>query len=160
MPTVRVRLLDVPVALFSAADAHTHDLLREVALIAAARADTNTGHVFGDLLATVEAYAQPAALHRRIAASVAIASRAGLDRVDVNLDADPAAADAALEWEDVLRRFDAMSRDDQLLTMPASPEVAAFRAWYVRELVEQIRTGREPVGWTDAPRDVLAAAAG
>lgn len=159
LPTVRVRLLDVPVALFRAADAHTHDLLREVALIAAARTDEATGHEFGRLLATVEAYAHPAALHRRIAASVAIASGAGLDSVDVNLDADPSAADAALQWSDVLRRFDAMSRDDLLLTMPAAPEVQAFRAWYVEELVGQIRTGREPVPWSARHR-VLAGATG
>lgn len=147
LPTVRVRLLDVPVALFRGADTHTHDLLREVALMAAARADTASGLVFGDLLATVEAYAQPAALHRRIAAAVSAASHAGHDYVDVDLEAEPGAADAALQWDDVLRRFDAMSRDDQLLTMPAAPEVAAFRGWYVRELVEQIRTGRAPVSW-------------
>src|SRR3954454_21379242 len=48
--TVRVRLVDVPVALFCAAEQHANDLLREVALVAAARPDNGKGHLFAELL--------------------------------------------------------------------------------------------------------------
>jgi hypothetical protein len=147
----RVRLLGVPVELFCAAERHTNDLLREVALMAAARADLEPGHLFSELLATADAYAhRPAAVRRAIADAVAAAQRAGLATVDVDLAADDLAADGALAWEELLRRFDAMSREEQLLTLPAGAEVAAFRGWYVRELVEQVRTGREPARWTYA----------
>jgi hypothetical protein len=156
-----VRLVDVPVALFHAADRHTNDLLREVALMAAARTDLGSGHLFGDLLATADAYAhRPAALHRRIADCVALADAAGHDRVTVDLDADSTVVDGAVAWHDLQRQFDELSRREQLLTLPADDDVAAFRAWYVQELVEQVRDGRAPRGWTRARKPVLAGAAG
>jgi hypothetical protein len=61
-------------------------------------------------------------------------------------------------WEELLRRFDAMSRDEQLLTLPAGPEVTAYRAWYARELLEQVQTGRAPISWQTARLDALAGA--
>jgi hypothetical protein len=149
LPASRVRLLGVPVELFCAAERHTNDLLREVALMAAARADLEPGHLFSELLATADAYAhRPAAVRQAMTDAVAAALCAGQDVVDVELDADDLAADGALAWEELLRRFDTMSREEQLLTLPADAEIAAFRAWYVRELVEQVRAGREPVRWT------------
>jgi hypothetical protein len=161
LPSVRVRLVDVPVALFHAAERHTNDLLREVALIAAASTDLGSGHLFGDLLATADAYAhRPAALHRRVADCVALAAAAGHDRVTVDLDADADVVDGAVAWHDLLREFDALSRHEQLLTLPAADDVVAFRSWYVRELVEQVRDGRAPRGWTRARSAVLAGAAG
>jgi hypothetical protein len=151
LPASRVRLLGVPVELFCAAERHTNDLLREVALMAAARADLEPGHLFSELLATADAYAhRPAAVRHAMLEAVTVALRAGADVVDVELDADDLAAGGALAWEELLRRFDTMSREEQLLTLPADPEVAEFRAWYVRELVEQVRTGREPVRWEPA----------
>jgi hypothetical protein len=149
LPATRVRLVDVPVALFCAAEQHTADLLREIALMAAARPDD--GHLFTDILAAAETYAQrPAAIRSRIAEAVAAAQRAGRDRVSVDFDADTNAADGALAWEELLQRFDALSRDERLLTLPAAPELAAFRSWWVTELVEQVRAGRAPVPWDGA----------
>jgi hypothetical protein len=155
----RVRLVDVPVALFCAAEQHTHDLLREVALIAAARPDLEAGHLFGEMLSTADTYAnRPAAIRCRVTESVAAALANGWDTVTVDVEADETAAEGARAWEELLRRFDAMSRDEQLLTLPTEPEVAAYRAWYVRELVEQVRTGRSPASWLDARAGVLAGA--
>ncbi len=158
--TVRVRLLDVPVALFTAAERHTNDLLREIALMAAARADLGPGHLFSELLAAADAYAhRPVAVRHRIAESVEVARRNGWDTVSVDVDADETAAAGARAWEELLRQFDDMSRDERLLTLPSAPEVAAYRAWYVRELVEQVQTGRAPVSWTRAREGALAGAA-
>jgi len=160
LPRVRVRLVDVPVALFRAAEQHTNDLLREIALMAAARPDLGDGHLFTEMLGAADTYAhRPAAVRHRIAESVAVAQRQGWDAVTVDFDADALAADGALAWEELLQRFDAMSRDEQLLTLPAEPDLAAYRAWYVRELVEQVRSGREPVSWTDARERTMAGAA-
>lgn len=160
LPRVRVRLVDVPVALFCAAEQHANDLLREVALMAVARRDLEDGHLFTEILAAADRYAQrPAAVRHRIAESVAVAQRQGWDSVTVDFDADAEAADGALAWEELLQRFDGMSRDERLLTLPAAPELAAYRAWYVRELVEQVRTGREPVSWQAARTRDLASAA-
>jgi hypothetical protein len=157
LPRTRVRLVDVPVALFCAAEQHTADLLREIALMAAARPDE--GHLFTDILAAAETYAQrPAAVRNRISETVAAAQQQGRDRVTVDFDADTNAADGALAWEELLQRFDALSRDERLLTLPADPELAAYRAWYVSELVEQVRTGRAPVPWDESQNRSLAGA--
>jgi hypothetical protein len=160
LPTVRVRLLDVPVALFCAAERHTNDLLREIALMAAARADLRPGHLFSEVLATADTYAhRPVAVRHRIAEAVTLAQSAGWDAVTVEVDADDNAAEGAIAWEELLQQFDDMSRDERLLTLPAARDVAAYRAWYVRELVEQVRTGRDPVSWTRARNATLAGAA-
>jgi hypothetical protein len=160
LPKVRVRLVDVPVGLFCAAEQHTNDLLREIALMAAARPELGHGHLFTEMLSTADTYAhRPAAVRNRVAESVAVALRQGWDSVTVDFDADLDAADGALAWEELLQRFDAMSRDEQLLTLPADDELAAYRAWYVRELVEQVRTGRQPVSWEVVRDRTLAGAA-
>ena len=160
LPRVRVRLLDVPVGLFCAAEQHANDILREVALMAAARPDLGDGHLFTEILAAADDYAQrPSAVRHRVAESVALAQRQGWESVTVDLDADVEAADGALAWEELLQRFDAMSRDERLLTLPADGEMAAYRAWYVRELVEQVRTGRAPVSWHTVRARALAGAA-
>ena len=157
LPRTRVRLVDVPVPLFCAAEQHTADLLREIALMAAARPDD--GHLFTDILAAAETYAQrPAAIRNRIAETVSLAQRQGRDSVSVEFDADANDADGVLAWEELLQRFDVLSRDERLLTLPAGPELAAFRAWCVSELVEQVRTGREPVPWHRARIRPLAGA--
>lgn len=159
LPRARVRLVDVPVALFCAAEQHTNDLLREIALMAAARPDLGDTSLFTEMLAAADTYAhRPAEIRHRIAESVAVAQRHGWDRVTVDFDADTNAADGALAWEELLQRFDGMSRAERLLTLPADAELAAYRAWYVRELVEQVRTGREPVPWTVARTLALAGA--
>ena len=155
LPRSRVRLIDVPVALFCAAEQHTADLLREIALMAAARPDE--GHLFTDILAAAETYSQrPAAVRNRIAETVAIAQRQGWDRVDVDFDADANAADGALAWEELLQRFDALCREERLLTLPADGELVAYRAWYISELVEQVRTGRSPISWDEVRTSALA----
>ena len=160
LPRVRVRLLDVPVALFCAAEQHANDLLREVALMAAARPDLGAGHLYMEILTAAEDYTgRRAAVRSRLAESVAVAQRRGWSNVTVDLDADATVADGALAWEELLQRFDAMSRAERLLTLPAGPELAAYRAWYVRELVEQVRIGRAPVSWHDARMPVPTGAA-
>lgn len=160
LPTAQVRLVDVPVALFRAFERHTNDLLREVALMAAARVELETGDLFSELLATADAYAhRPAAIGNRIVEAVVVAERAGWDSVSVDFPADSTAADGVLAWDELLRRFDTMSRNEELLTLPADPALLAFRAWYVSEIVEQVRTGREPVAWADTRDRSLAGAA-
>lgn len=161
LPRVRVRLVDVPVTLFIASEQHTNDLLREIALMAAARPEADRGHLYSDLLAGADTVAhRPADVRRRIAESVAVAQRSGWDTVTVDVDADATAADGALAWEELLQRFDEMSADERLLTLPADAELRAYRAWYVRELVEQVRTGRSPVSWERARHLAMAGSGG
>lgn len=150
MPTVRVRLVDVPVALYCATDQHASDLLREVALVAAARPDLGKGHLFTELLDAAEQEVLRPAARRRLQETVEAALHAGLPTITVELDADIRTADRALAWESMLQRFDTMSQEERLLTLPAEPMVRAYRAWYVTEVVEQIRTRRDPVPWTAA----------
>jgi hypothetical protein len=160
LPRVRVRLVDVPVSLYAASEQHTNDLLREIALMGAGRPESARGHQYSDLLATADTYAHhPAGVRSRIAESVALARRGGWDSVTVDFDADANAADAALAWEELLVRFDTMSGEERMLTLPADEELRAYRAWYVRELVEQVRTGRLPVSWERA-RHLASAGSG
>ncbi|HVF20922.1 MAG TPA: hypothetical protein VNA14_11875 [Mycobacteriales bacterium] len=150
----------MPVGLFWAAEQHANDILREVALMAAARRDLADGHRFTEVLAAADSYAQrPSAVRHRVAESVALAQRQGWDHVTVGLDADAEAADGTLAWEELLQRFDALSRDERLLTLPADAELVAYRAWYVREVVEQVRTGRAPVSWQSVRARTLVGAA-
>lgn len=147
---VRVRLVDVPVTLFCAAEQHTNDLLREVALVAASRPDLERGHLFTEMLTAAERDLHRPVVRRRLGDSVDAAQRAGWDVVSVELDADAKIADSVLAWEALLRRFDTLSRDERLLTLPADDDVKAYRSWYVTELVEQVRTGRAPRSWHTA----------
>lgn len=157
LPKVRVRLVDVPVALFVASEQHTNDLLREIALMAAAHPDAGRGHHYSDVLRTADSFAHhPAGVRHRIAESISVAQRSGWDSITVDFEADAAAADAALAWEELLQRFDTMSLEERLLTLPADPELRTYRAWYVRELVEQVRTGRSPVSWERARHLAMA----
>lgn len=159
LPRTQVRLVDVPVALFRASERHTNDLLREIALMAAARHELETGDLFSELLATADAYAhRPASIGNRVGEAVSVAERSGWDSVSVGFDADADAADGVLAWDELLRRFDSMSRNEELLTLPADPALLAFRAWYVSEIVEQVRTGRDAVAWADAHDRSLAGA--
>jgi hypothetical protein len=158
LPTVRVRLVDVPVALFCAADQHTNDLLREVALVAAARPDLERGHLFTEMLTAAERDLHRPAVRRRLADSIDAARRAGLEHVTVELDADAQIVEKVLAWEALLRRFDALSREERLLTLPADEDIRAYRTWYVSELVEQVGTGRPPTSWKKNHRPLAAAA--
>jgi hypothetical protein len=125
--------------------------------MAAARPESSGGHLYSDLLAAADTFAhRPADVRRRIAESVAVAQRSGWPNVTVDVDTDTTAADGALAWEELLQRFDDMSRDEQLLTLPADADLRAYRSWYVRELVEQVRTGRSPVSWDRARHLAMA----
>src|SRR5688572_4547541 len=125
--------------------------------MAAARPDAGRGRHYSDVLETADTFAHhPAGVRHRIAESVAVALRGGWESVTVDFDADAAAADAALAWEEMLQGFDTMSLEERLLTLPADAELRAYRAWYVRELVEQVRTGRSPVSWERARHLAMA----
>ncbi len=155
---VRVRLVDVPVPLFRAAEQHANDLLREVALMAASRPDLEEGALFSTMLADADRVAHRPAVRQRVAEAIDLAQRAGHLTVTIEFDADTRAADSVQAWEELLRRFDVMSREERLLTLPADAELAAYRAWFVTELVEQVRTGREPISWTSVRDATLAGA--
>ena len=63
---------------------------------------------------------------------------------------DPADVPRKVE---VLRRAttaaDQMARDGRLMTLPASPEVAEWRAWVADELVEQATKARRPCSFSE-----------
>ena len=49
--------------------------------------------------------------------------------------------------DDALGEADTMSEQEQLLVLPSSPEVRAFRAWMNAQIIGQAERGATPVGW-------------
>ncbi|WP_133411991.1 ATP-binding protein [Vallicoccus soli] len=143
---VRLRLLHAPVALWARSEAHRAELLREFRLLAAA-GEGESAEPAGRLvhvLPTTFARYQP--LAEAVDRARAGAAREGSPWTDAAYDVPPEAVEelvlalprvlALLEEADELCR-----RGTDLLTLAAPPQVAAFRRWYVHELVGQLRGG-------------------
>lgn len=142
---VQVRFLRFPVRVSARATEHFSELRREFALLAASTPkDCET--VPARLLALIDA------LGRRYPPQVEHEAerQAALERGDkvadlaVKVPVSGAAASVALN--DMLDEADEFCRTGALLTLAAPPDVAAFRRWYLDEVVAQVE-GAEPTPW-------------
>lgn len=66
--------------------------------------------------------------------------------MDLTLLVPAAARGAAVELMGLLEEADDYCRRGELLTLATSPELVAFRNWYLGQVVEQI-DGRPPTPW-------------
>jgi hypothetical protein len=142
--------VNLPLALMSASMEHQRELMREFALIRlsddAAKFDLPTR-----LLAVVERHRREYAalgLPRPVGIRDAIAS--GASNVDLEIELPRAAAAAATELLDTFAEADELCERGELLTLAAPPEVVAFRAWFLGEIVCQM-AGEPPEPWPDIP---------
>ncbi len=143
-----VTLGDVPTDLLLAAKCHIDSLLREFALAtggAASGASAALPPRLADLLDVVTTrFAAPREAIKRQALA---AAAAGAARTRLNLSLPLSAADAGEEYLAALEEIEGYTRAARLLTVESPPQHVAFRRWYVKALVDQLRAigaGRVP----------------
>ena len=144
----RIRLLDLPVALYVAAEGQWKALLRE--------------YVLRGLGGSVQAYGAPevaragAALEAVSAVVLPVVEQRAVgqapQRADVEADvADLTPGDFAI-LQAVLDDAVRLSRTQQLLVLPPLPEVIALRNWFCGEAIAQ-SSGAAPTAWRLAAPD-------
>lgn len=143
-----VRLADVPVALYRAAQQHTDAVLRELVLMAeyeaASRADGPMRKLF---TRAGEGYADRLELSMRAAPDIDAAHARGDEHVTIVYRLPDRIAASTEAWGRLLDELDALCRDGTMLLVPATPEVAAFARWWCGEFVRQVRDGAPPTPW-------------
>ncbi|MDP9436560.1 MAG: hypothetical protein M3P93_15735 [Actinomycetota bacterium] len=147
---VEVRLVQLPVQVWAAAQEHFDGLLREFALMTAEQGAESLGGlgVPARLLELVgrlqQQYAGTSDVQR---AALFAAAEAGRTTLDLTYRVPRSAAGACQHLDAMLDEADEYCRAGQhLLTLAAPPDQVAFRKWYLSEFVAQIR-GAEPVPW-------------
>jgi hypothetical protein len=153
---VEVRLLDLPVQIWAAAQEHTDGLLREFALLQAGdEAAHHDGHPAGHdvparLVRLVDAVQQryaSASEEQRNALFAAAAE--GRTRIDLTYRVPPAVKAAVADLDRMLDEADQYCRaGEHLLTLATPPDQLAFRKWYFGEFVAQV-DGAAPTPWRD-----------
>ncbi|KOT39094.1 hypothetical protein ADK41_14470 [Streptomyces caelestis] len=143
-PGATVTLLDVPAALYAAAQQHRHTLLREVTLAGGAGHDP--GVPPEDLAVALDT-------SRLITASVAAALRrepSGQAIRSLPLSVPPDAEPSVQILRAVLDLAEEEARAGRLLTLPALPRQRLFHQWLFDQVVGQL-AGASPTAWTVVP---------
>lgn len=161
-PGRRVRLLDLPTALWLAARQHHDALLRELALYLARHDDVQVDAVGTDRARFLFAGAVGAVVEQQRRDDLA----AGADRlpdagtlpwsprpVDLDLTVPPGLARDFAAMQDTLDTAERLARAGRLLMPPGLPEVVAVRDWACEQVVAQL-AGIAAVPWpgTDLER--------
>jgi hypothetical protein len=145
----QIRMVGVPVELFLATRQQHDELMREFAVLALAHQD--------------EGSAQPAELRRlvhelglhygasgpRADESVETASQAGQATIELTYRVPISVLEAADRLENLMQSADAFCREGRMLTMPRTPQMARFAAWWLGELRRQV-AGYGPTPWSQA----------
>ncbi|MFF6814101.1 SpoIIE family protein phosphatase [Streptomyces sp. NPDC012403] len=143
-PQATVTLLDLPTALYAAAQQHRHTLLREFTL--AVDADQDFGVPPEDLAVALDMSqlftASVTAALRRQPSEQAIRSLP----VSVPSDAEP----SVQILRAVLDLAEEGAREERLLTLPALPRQRLFHQWLFDQIVGQL-AGAHPTAWTMVP---------
>jgi len=140
---ILVRLLDMPVQLFSRYRVHYTELVRELRLLAlAGGTDYPLAREINELAVEVERDRRqsmgPDDLHA--------AENAGRDRVDLEYLIPPGAPARMSRMLELLEASDEFCRDQRLLAMPPDATEVALRRWYLGEFARQ-GAGEQPVPW-------------
>jgi hypothetical protein len=148
---VPVRLLNFPLQVFAYARQHHDELLREFALLALRPPEDRPGHaVPGQLLTLIDS------LGRRFGGVGDRSDRirddalaAGETHIDLSYRVPRSAGPALTELHELMEQADQFCRDEQLLTIAATPVERQFRAWFIDEFIAQAQ-GAQPTPW-DGP---------
>lgn len=148
---IDVRLLELPVDVWSRTQQHTDELLREFTLMTTS-ASPGPGPVHEvprRLLTLVETlttrFSDASDEPRRRLFAAAEAGEAVIDELRYRVP--PAVADASVTLDAMLDEADEYCRAGQhLLTLATPPDLVRFRRWYLGEFVQQVN-GRPPVPW-------------
>ena len=145
-----VRLLQVPVPLWSKAQQVSDELLREFAL-ASAQADDDDHHLPTRLTALIDTLTQRfEGVSTEQEQRLMDAAAAGEEVVDeLVFRIPPEAGPVSKELGDMLDEADVYCREGQhLLTLAAPEDVVRFRRWYLWSFIDQV-AGGTPVAWPD-----------
>jgi hypothetical protein len=148
---VTVHLLNFPLQVFAYARQHHDELLREFALLALRPPEDRPGHaVPGQLLTLIDS------LGRRFGGVGDRSDRirdealaAGETHIDLSYKVPRSAGPALTELHELMEQADEFCRDEQLLTIAATPVERQFRAWFIAEFIAQAQ-GADPTPW-DGP---------
>jgi anti-anti-sigma factor len=144
-PTVRVRLLGIPLDLHRRAGEHQEALRRELAFVehlrderaAPARLRALTADLrqrYGGLMVS-----QTERLHEAL--------EAGEATIDLEYELPPEIVQATVDLDALLDELDELCRAGDLLTVVTPPELVVYRRWLVGQIVGQVRDGRPPEPW-------------
>ncbi|MEO5664440.1 MAG: ATP-binding protein [Nocardioides sp.] len=140
----RVRLAGCPVRLSLRQDEHLDELIRELQLAGAARANPTSQALALELQDLLSGPAHARHMGRRIAQRAAAEGR---EFIDVDM-AMPREFSAEVEKLDVaVKAADVLCEEMRLLTLASSGDLRALRAWMTEEVVRQARYGQTPVPW-------------
>lgn len=144
---VQVHLLGLPVQARVRFGQHLQELTRELSLIRIAAQDGEDPSLPLRLLQiAAELDTTYVAFRAAPDAVIAAALAAGDDFCDVTYTVPLSAGVFVQGLGRVLEEADAFCRSEQLLSLPASQEVVAYRRWFVEESVRQL-AGEEPRAW-------------
>jgi hypothetical protein len=145
---VTVRLLQIPLPLWSRTQQQTDELLREFALAASSLEDHHLPVRLTALIETLnQQYAGTSTEQEQ--ALFAASERGDLVLPELVFQVPAAASEASLALGAMLDEADDYCREGQhLLTLAATEEVVAFRRWYLSEFIRQV-SGEPPVAWPD-----------
>jgi hypothetical protein len=145
---LEVRLIDLPVQVWAAAQEHADELIREFALITGDQ-DRQGAHAVPARLTELieELTAQYGGLNTEQEVALARAAAEGVESMDLSFAVPPAAGAAAARLGGMLDDADDYCRSGQhLLTLATPPESLAFRQWYLGEFIRQL-DGAVPIAW-------------
>lgn len=146
-----VRLLQVPVPLWSKAQQVSDELLREFALASAQADDDDEHHLPTRLTALIDSltlrFAGASTEQEQRLMDAAAAGEEVVDELVYRIPRD--AGPASKELGDMLDEADVYCREGQhLLTLAAPEDVVRFRRWYLWSFIDQL-SGGTPVAWPD-----------
>jgi hypothetical protein len=149
---VPVRLLGMPLRVRARAMEHDQDLLRELALMRVAADSPGTSSAPARLLDLAdELRGTYGAVAAGPSADMDEALETGQEFLDVTYTVPTALRPFLRRVVEALDEVEQFAREGRyLLTLSASPEVAAYRTWVLAEFDRQIG-GADPIPWTAAP---------
>ena len=140
---VPVRILGVPLDVYSRSSEHTDELLREFALIR----EDDTDHVPARLLALIdELNIRFAEFTQEQSRQMQDALAGGEAELDLLYEVPAEATEGIVRLLALLDEADEFCRAGDLLTLATPSEGVAFRRWFLEEFLFQIE-GRPPRTW-------------
>lgn len=152
---VLVRLADCPVELSLRADLQLDELVRELQLASADRANSQSRLIAEQISDLLTSPAHARLTGRRTAEQALVEGR---DHVDVDMAMPREFSELVRRLHEAVKRADELCEQDQLLAIASTPEMRALREWMTHEIIAQAERGETPVPWPEWTRRVTATA--
>lgn len=142
----RVRLAGCPVRLSLRQDEHLDELIRELQLVGAHRANPIMQELAWGLQDLLRGPAHARHMGRRIAQQAAAEGR---EFIDVDMAMPREFSGEVQKLDMAVKAADVLCEEMRLLTLASSGDLRALRAWMTEEVVRQAEHGAAPVAWKD-----------